>query len=288
MALLTDDQAQAYDADGFLVVRDVIPRAVIDSFIRVLETEVDRRARALHAAGAISQLFAEEPFPMRWYRVRQERGGQPERLTWHACVFSRELYALWTHPAILDVVESLIGGEIQASGDYILRPKLPAENVSALPWHQDSGYMDETGQYHWPTVWVPLVPVSEANGAMQFLPGTHSLPIQEHGDRSHDSGMGTPARDPATGRTPVTPSMRPGDFVIFHNHVFHRSTLGGEPSVRWSIDFRFSPAGTPVGDHLWFHGMRHVVRSARDPRQIPGWDELLALWERSEQRVKSP
>ena len=288
MALLTDDQAQAYDADGFLVVRDVIPRAVIDSFIRVLETEVDRRARALHAAGAISELFAEEPFPRRWYRVRQERGGQPERLTWHACVFSRELYALWTHPAILDVVESLIGAEIQASGDYILRPKLPAENVSALPWHQDSGYMDETAQYHWPTVWVPLVPVSEANGAMQFLPGTHRLPIQEHGDLSHDSGMGTPARDPAAGRTPVTPSMRPGDFVIFHNHVFHRSTLGGEPSVRWSIDFRFSPAGTPVGDHLWFHGMRHVVRSARDPRQIPGWDELLALWERSEQRVKSP
>lgn len=288
MALLTADQCKSYDADGFLVVRGVIPCAVIDAFIRVLEKEVDRRARALHAAGAISELFAEEPFPRRWYRVRQEQGRQPERLTWHACVFSRELYALWTHPAILDVVESLIGAEIQASGDYILRPKLPAENVSALPWHQDSGYMDETGQYHWPTVWVPLVPVSEANGAMQFLPGTHRLPIQEHGDRSHDSGMGTPARDPAAGRTAVTPSMRPGDFVIFHNHVFHRSTLGGEPSVRWSIDFRFSPAGTPVGDHLWFHGMRHVVRSARDPRQIPGWDELLALWERSEQRAKSP
>ena len=288
MALLTGDRRAAYAADGYLVVRGAIPHAVIDSFVRVLKKEVDRRARALYAAGAISQIFTEEPFARRWYRVRREQSGQPERLTWHACVFGRELYALWTHPAILDVVESLLGGEIQVSGDYILRPKLPAERVSALPWHQDSGYMEDTGQYHWPTVWVPLVPVSEANGAMQFLPGTHRLSIQEHGDRSHDSGYGTPERDPAAGREAVTLSMRPGDFVIFHNHVFHRSTLGGEPSVRWSIDFRFSPAGTPVGDHLWFHGMRHVVRSARDPRQIPGWDEVLALWERSPQRVQSP
>ena len=288
MALLTKDQCESYAADGFLVVRGALPRAVIDAFIGVLEAEVDRRARALYAQGAISQLFEDEPFLTRWYRVRQEQGGRPEHLTWHACVFGRELYQLWTHPAVLDVVESLLGAELQVSGDYILRPKLPAESVSALPWHQDSGYMENTGQYHWPTVWVPLVPVSAANGAMQFLPGTHRLAIQEHGDRGHDSGFRTPAHDPAAGREAVTLPMQPGDFVIFHNHVFHRSTLGGAPSVRWSIDFRFSPAGTPVGDHLWFHGMRHVVRSAKDPGRIPTWDAVLALWERSEQRVKSP
>ena len=288
MASLTNDQERAYAADGYLAVRDALPRPVIDAFIRVLEAEVERRARALHARGEISHLYREEPFATRWYKLRQEHRGREERLTWHACVFSRELYELWTHPAILDVVESLLGAELQVSGDYILRPKLPAESVSALPWHQDSGYMDDTGQYHWPTVWVPLVPVSEANGAMQFLPGTHRLAIQEHADRSHDSGFGTPERDPAAGRAAVTLCMQPGDFVIFHNHVFHRSTLGRAPSVRWSIDFRFSPAGTPVGDHLWFHGMRHVVRSAKDPSRIPGWDAVLALWQRSPQRVQSP
>ena len=263
MAHLTDEQCGAYAAQGYLVVRDALPQAVLDSFVGVLEAEVERRARAMHGRGEITDLFSREPFATRWYRLRQQQGGPEDHTTWHACVFGRALYALWTHPAIVDVVASLIGPEVQVSGDWLLRPKLPAEEVSGLPWHQDSGYMKETEQYHWPTVWVPLVPVSRENGAMEFLPGTHRLPIQEHGNRDHPSGGRTPQHDPAAGREAVTMSMDRGDFVIFHNHLFHRSTVGGAASVRWSIDFRFSPACTPIADHLWFHGMRHVVRSAR-------------------------
>ena len=288
MAHLTNDQCRSYAADGYLVMQGAIPAAVLDSFVRVLEAEVECRAQAMYAQGEISDLFSDEPFATRWCRLRQERGGQDEHTTWHACVFSRALYDLWTHAAILDVVESLLGSEIQVSGDWLLRPKLPAEGVAGLPWHQDSGYMKDTGQYHWPTVWVPLVPVSEENGAMEFLPGTHRLPIREHGDKELVTGHRTPQHDPSVGREVVTMSMDRGDFVIFHNHLFHRSTIGGAPSVRWSIDFRFSPAGTPIGDHLWFHGMRHVVRSAQDPNQIPSWQEVMALWERSRQRTSSP
>jgi hypothetical protein len=274
-----------FNRDGFLVVRDAIPRPVLDAFVGVLEGEVERRATAMFARGEIADSYAGEPFDTRWYRMWQECGGEPKPPTWHACVFGPELYALWTHEAILDVVELVVGPEVQVSGDYILRPKLPSLNL--LPWHQDSGYMPATEQYPWPTVWVPFVPVHAGNGAMQFIPGSHRQPIQDH-RKSGDEKYATPERDPAAGREVVTPELSPGDFVIFSNYVFHRSTAGHEPSVRWSIDFRFSPAGTPVGDHLWFHGMRHVVRSANDPGQIPGWDEVVALWDRSSQRVKSP
>ena len=288
VAHLTREQCSTYAAQGYLVVRDALPQAVLDSFIGVLEAEVDRRARAMHARGETTDLFAKEPFATRWYRLRQEQGGPEEHTTWHACVFGRELYALWTHAAIVDVVESLIGPEVQVSGDWLLRPKLPAEEVSGLPWHQDSGYMKDTEQYHWPTVWVPLVPVDRANGAMECLPGTHLLPIQEHGKREHGSGGGTPQQDPSAGREAVTMCMDRGDFVIFHNHLFHRSTIGGAASVRWSIDFRFSPAGTPIGEHLWFHGMQHVIRSAGDPSRIPSWEQVVALWQRSPQRTSNP
>ena len=270
------------------MVRGALPHSVLDAFIRVLEAEVDCRARAMYAHGEISNLFSKEPFVTRWYRLRREQGRLEEHTTWHACVFSRALYELWTHPAILDVVESLLGPEVQVSGDWLLRPKLPAEGESGLPWHQDSGYMKDTEQYHWPTVWVPLVPVSRANGAMEFLPGTHRLPIQEHDDKELVTGGRTPQHDPSVGRGVVTMSMDRGDFVIFHNHLFHRSTVGGAHSVRWSIDFRFSPGGTPIGDHLWFQGMRHLVRSARDPSRIPSWDQVIALWQRSKQRTSNP
>ena len=285
MASLMGSLIDSINRDGFLVVRDAIPQPVLDAFVGVMGAEVERRATVMYERGEISDRYAGEPFDTRWYRMWQEHGGEPKPATWHACVFGPELYALWTHEAILDVVELVVGPEVQASGDYILRPKLPTLNL--LPWHQDSGYMPATEPYPWPTVWVPFVPVHAGNGAMQFIPGSHRQPIQEH-RKSGGEQYATPERDPAAGREVVTPELAPGDFVIFSNYVFHRSTAGREPSVRWSIDFRFSPAGTPVGDHLWFHGMRHVVRSARDPGQIPGWEEVSALWERSPQRVKSP
>ncbi len=285
MTPLMNRLIDSFNRDGFLVVRDAIPGAVLDAFIGVLEAEVDRRAAAMFERGEISEPYAGEPFDTRWYRIWEERGGEPKPPTWHACVFGPELYALWIHESVLDVVALVVGPEIQASGDYILRPKLPSLNL--LPWHQDSGYMPATEQYPWPTVWVPFVPVHAGNGAMQFIPGSHRQPIQQH--RKGDGEVyATPERDPAAGREVVTPELAPGDFVIFSNYVFHRSTAGRDRSVRWSIDFRFSPAGTPVGDHLWFHGMTHVVRSARDPGRIPSWDDVLALWERSPQRVKSP
>ena len=253
----------SFNRDGFLVVRDAIPGAVLDAFVGVLEADVDRRARAMFKGGEISDRYAGEPFATRWYRMWQERGGEPEPPTWHACVFGPELYALWTHEAILDVVELVVGPEVQVSGDYILRPKLPSLNL--LPWHQDSGYMPATEQYPWPTVWVPLVPVNADNGAMQFIPGSHRQPIQEH-RKSDGARYATPARDPAAGRAVVTPKLNPGDFVIFSNYVFHRSTAGLD---RRCASRSTSGSAPPARRWATTSVSRHAARGAQAPRSGP-------------------
>ena len=82
------------------------------------------------------------------------------------------------------------------------------------------------------------------------------------------------------------PEFQPGDFIIFHNHLFQRSTTGDASSVRWSMDFRFSPAGTPIDENLWFRDMKHVVRSKKNPWQIPNWEAIMALWQKSEQKKR--
>ena len=282
MALLTQKQQDTYENNGFLVVRNAIPLEVINNFIDVLKDVVDSQTKVMYRDKEISDLYLNEPFSTRWYKVWQNHGGKPEHHTWHSLVFSQQLYALIEHPAILDIVESLLGPEIQHNGDWIVRPKLPEMTSQLLPWHQDSAYMVDTEQYHYPTVWVPLVPVNKENGAMQLIPCTHKLPIQEHDKKT--GTLNTPLNDPAENREVVMPEFQLGDFIIFHNHLFHRSTAGHAPSVRWSMDFRFSPAGTPIDETLWYREMRRLVRSKKNPQQIPDWTKTLAMWEGSEQK----
>lgn len=49
------------------------------------------------------------------------------------------MFTLRTAPALLDIVESLIGPEILAHPQYALRAKMPAHEETVVPWHSRSG-----------------------------------------------------------------------------------------------------------------------------------------------------
>ena len=125
MLVLSTAQIDTFHRDGYLLLKNAIPQRSLDALIEVISAEVDRRARDMHAAGEISDLCENESFARRWYQVWRQRGGEQDVLLgWHACMFSRPLYDLWVHPAILDIVEDLIGPELQINGDFWMRPKL--------------------------------------------------------------------------------------------------------------------------------------------------------------------
>ena len=66
--------------------------------------------------------------------------------------------------------------------------------------------------------------------------------------------------------------------------AFHRSTLNRADTVRWSVDFRYSPVGISM-THLWHADMAFVARSRRNPAEAATWRQVQAAWERSEQRI---
>ena len=282
MPILTAAERETFAQQGYLLVCAGIPAPRIDAIIGVIEEIVDREARAMLAEGEIHNLAEQKPFPRRWYHVWRQHGGKQHSHTgWHSRVFSRALFDLWMEPAILDVVEALIGPEIQFNGDFWVRPKLPDEPETTLPWHQDSGYMPDTADHSLLTLWMPLVETNAENGTLQFLPGSQKMGIQDHATAS--GSFRTTAFDPADGAVIDTVAMNPGDFVLFDNLVFHRSTVNRADMVRWSIDFRYSPVGTPMA-HLWHADMAFTARSRRDPVQAATWEQVETAWQHSRQR----
>ena len=205
-------------------------------------------------------------------------------MSWNREVFSEAVYDLCVHPAVLDAVESLLGsGEITMNGDYWVRPKLPQEQLTTLPWHQDSDYYgQQTEPLHILSLWIPLVDVYEENGCMQFISGSHKwglLPNKRQGDHL------VPVEDvEARGRV-ETLAMRAGDAVAFRNLTFHRSLMNNSDGIRWSIDLRYSVTGTPL-DWLAEIGLLGLVaRSRQRPESVDSWQAWRAsrrAWEKEQ------
>ena len=272
--------AEKFTEHGYLVVKSGISAADLAPLISVISEAVDKRAAELYNEGVISDTYAEMPFERRWYALLKACGRENEVFGWHTLVFSEALFELITHRKVLDVLEVLIGSDIQFNGDFWVRPKLPNEKLTTLPWHQDSAYMPHTENDTHLTVWLPLVDVASENGALQFLPGSHRSGLQTY-HRVPGEAFAVPVLPPASADSEIdTLEMRKGDILVFNNLVFHRSLVNQSDTIRWSTDFRFSPTGTSLNG-LWHEAIACPAR-ARESRQCPTpWQAWRAQWEAS-------
>ena len=265
---------------GYLVVQSALSESDLAPLIAVVSEVVHTRATELHKEGVISDVYEEMSFERRWHAVLKACGRENEVFGWHTLVFSEALFNLITHPKMLDILESLIGSDIQFNGDFWVRPKLPNEKLTTLPWHQDSAYMPETENDTHLTVWLPLVDVKLENGPLQFLPGSHKSGLQTY-HRVPGEAFAVPVLSPTSSDTDIdTLEMQKGDLLVFNNLVFHRSLVNHSNSIRWSTDFRFSRIGTSLNG-LWHEAIACPARE-RESKQCPtSWQMWCAQWEAS-------
>jgi phytanoyl-CoA hydroxylase len=99
----------------------------------------------------------------------------------------------------------------------------PARIGSGVPYHQDNAYFCQTPP-DMLTVWIAIDPVTEANGPVFFLKGSHRvgmLPTRLSGVRGNSIGL---ADSPAT---PLNEQfcglLNPGDATIHHCETIHHS-----------------------------------------------------------------
>lgn len=276
---------EKFAEDGYLVVEAALHSDDLAPLIAVISEVVDIRAHEFYNAGTISDIYGDMPFERRWYAILQDCGRGNEVFGWHTLVFSEVLFDLIMHPKILDVIETLIGSEIQFNGDFWVRPKLPNEKLTTLPWHQDSAYMPHTENDTHLTVWLPLVDVEVENGALQFLPGSHTSGLQTY-HRVEGEAFTVPVQSPTSSHTNIdTLEMKKGDLLIFNNLVFHRSLLNRSDTIRWSVDFRYSQTGTPL-DGLWHEVIACPAREGNSGQCPTSWETWQAQWEVSPHKGK--
>ena len=282
-SLLTTEQRQAFDEQGYLIVRGVLDEGDFDPLRRVISSAIDHRAKELYDQDKISSLYEDLSFYHRLTRIQREsQKGPLLSWNWNKEVFSREVYELITHPKILDIVASLIGPEITVNGDYWIRFKMPTGGESVFPWHQDSIYYNgnvdpseqvtPSEQSQILTVWIPMVDVDERNGCLQVISGSHKQGLRpSHRDENRRL---VPIEDVESLGEVQNVHMKVGDVLVFGNLTFHRSLENTSEDIRWSIDLRYSPTGSPL-EWLLEKWPGFIARSQRQPETVESWE----MWE---------
>lgn len=245
-APVMDDAAQTqFVEQGYLILRGFLSPALLDEARASINDLVDGYAEQLVATGKRSDRLADEPFPTRLLKLYEQQLDEAPVL-FRPQLHLAGLFPLFFNPALLDVVETLLGGEIRLYPNYSVRPKYPDLAATEVLWHQDGGYTEgNVGDLRMVNVWTPFVPARVANGCMQFISGTHMLGPVPHERRQYYLEIAPAVLDPYRDQA-INIELDPGDIVLFHNLLFHRGLPNHSPEIRWSADWRYQDATQPT------------------------------------------
>lgn len=284
---LTNEQVAAFRDEGVLIAEGVVTDADLAPVIAEYEEWIDRKARALHAEGVISDLCEGESFERRFARLYAQSPRMSEGMDIMQ-MRGPNMFAFLRNKNLLDAVESLVGPEITCNPIQHIRAK-PPSGVSRsgfynVPWHQDMAVTwDEADQSDIITCWLALVDATVENGCMEVLPNIWKRGyLPHHKDPGGDTAI-QPDALPAD-LQPRVASVRKGGIVFMHRCTPHRSTPNHTDAVRWSLDLRYQKAGMPTGRP--FHP-DFIARSRQNPEaELTDHAEWSRLWEEALEKAK--
>lgn len=234
---LTETQSEFYAREGYLLVEGVLTSEEVDRY--------KARAREF-ALGGVPK--GAEKMIVKDVRVAKglvtpddpEKGLwkllQPD---WYDSVF--EPYP--STPALLDVVEGLIGEDIKAFLTMMIYkpPGLEADH----PFHQDAFYFGFGPHDLIVGSWIALDPTDEDNGTMTVIPRSHTLPLLDHDVPQGEAvNFGIFGAEGYSGPHPdeVPLRLQPGDAAFFHSRTLHRTGPNRSQRHRRVLTVHFASA----------------------------------------------
>jgi len=235
LAPLTDRQLADYERDGYVVLGSILDEPERDALLA--EERRFRPERSYGAAGASAGLLVRDQL----------------------CHFSTPVRAFCMGGAHTAVLPQLLGPDIVFTHTQFIT-KLPGDRVddgaaTFIPLHQDDGYgtLDPLEDV---TVWTALTDITEENGCLVIVPGSHRGGLVDHAVAAANPALREVVAD---GAIPVP--LAAGEAVAFHGLTLHGSGPNRSSEARVGMHARYclpgarmlTEGGKPVLDdaHSW-------------------------------------
>src|SRR5689334_14651059 len=244
---LTQEQIDAFHADGYLKYGQVLGADEIDLYRREYDTEF---AKANDRGGATNLSIAGEKDPGANQKTNY-RMLQIINLCERNIHFRRLLY----NAKILDVIQDLIGPNLMLFHDQALFK--PAHTGGAVFWHQDNAYW-KCRPATLISCWITLDDVDRENGAMQLIPGSHLKPVWH--EASESTNILLDVENQVETEKAVTVPLPAGACMIHHCQTLHYTQPNTTDRQRRAFIIHFMQPGTRDQKGEVFHaGFSHPV-----------------------------
>ncbi len=201
--MLTIEQTQAFDRDGFVLVPDVFT----PQEIAILLSHVT-------ADGKVKKLTGDMP----------DAAGRSSKLALWMDAGDDVFGAVSTSPRIVNNIRMLMREDVYHWHSKVMLKE--ARVGGAWEWHQDYGYWYGDGCLYPRLVscMIALDPATKANGCLKVIPGSHLLGRFDHGQVGNQAGADQARVQAVIERLGVHYCEAPaGSALFFHGNTFHAS-----------------------------------------------------------------
>jgi ectoine hydroxylase len=222
---LTTEQRKRFDEDGYLFFPGLFSQKEIQYLVTAVPELYERREE---------------------YNVR-EKGSDAVRTNFAAHLYSKPFAKLARHPRMIKPVEDLLQESLYMH-QFKINGKMAFEG-DVWQWHQDYGTWvndDLMPSAHAMNVAIFLDEVTEFNGPLLFIPGSHKKGVIKSGHDltttsyplwTIDNNLIKELVDRAGGNKGgiVSPKGPAGSMIIFHSCLVHASNNNLSPFNRISV-----------------------------------------------------
>ncbi len=232
---LTQKQLDQFNNDGYIVLRGVVDAKRCDAILDIAKAHLEKRIEPIETEVGYDSRSKE-------YRTSQtdySSGSEGEKVVVRRLrqVYDRSpVFKAWMEDeALRPVLQQILNDQVVITTAHhnSIMTKMP--HVSAeTRWHQDRRYWRYSDD-NLVSVWLALEDETSANGALEFIPGSHKMHFDagQFDDKEYFSQEYEPNK--AILRKKVSTELQKGDVVIFHSLLLHRANKNNTDKAKISF-----------------------------------------------------
>ncbi|CAB3409147.1 unnamed protein product [Caenorhabditis bovis] len=235
--ILSVEAKHSYRKNGFLLVRNVLSKSDIqfftDRFLALCERKITPPTGMLIMKDVSI--------------AKKETPDSVDTITKVQDFTEDELFKYCEHENITKIVRDLIGTpatNLQAMHTMLInKPPDTGSLTSRHPMHQDAYYFNWEPQDLTCCAWTAMEKVTQKNGCLQVVAGSHRNGLQPHAYPEWEGGVNKAyyaIKDYDMSLRRQYVEMNPGDTVFFHPYLYHGSGANRSGGFRKAISCHYA------------------------------------------------